>query len=149
MLEESEKIEKQIKTIAIFYFVFAGLTFLMLLMLPLHYAMMNKITEMDFPRRGGGPNPAEMVDSMMEMMIYMYIGMGVLGLLYAGLTFLTGLFLLQKKNRIFCLVGAGFCCTSFPLGTALGVWTLIVLMDEKAKALFEKPVDMNEADFLS
>lgn len=149
MSEDTEKIEKQIKTIAILYFVFAGFTFLMLLMLPLHYIIMNSFSKMDLPRQGGGPDPAKMIDSMMDMMIYMYIGMGILGVLYAGLTFLTGLFMLQNKNRTFCIIGAGFCCTSFPFGTALGVWTLIILMDKKSISLFEKTAAMNETDFLA
>lgn len=146
---ETDKIENQIKTAAILYFVYAGFSFLMLLMIPLHYTIMNAFSKMEFPGHEGGPNPAEMLDSMRDLMIYMYMAMGVLGVLYAGLTFLTGLFLLQKKYRTFCIVGAGFCCTSFPFGTALGVWTLVMLMDDKAKLLFENSVEMNETDFLT
>ncbi|QDU09773.1 hypothetical protein [Gimesia aquarii] len=149
MSEEIEKIEKQLKTIAILYFVFAGFTFLMLLFLPLHYKMMSLVSTMEFPVREGEPDPAKMFAPMMDVMIYMYLVIGILGIIFAGVTLFTGLFLFQKKNRLFCIIGAAISCLSFPLGTALGIWTLLILFDNKTKPLFEGSADLNEADFLS
>lgn len=100
MSEEIEKIEKQLKTIAILYFVFAGFTFLMLLFLPLHYKMMSLVSTTEFPVPEGEPNPAKMFAPMMDVMIYMYLAMGILGIIFAGVTLFTGLFLFQKKSSI-------------------------------------------------
>jgi hypothetical protein len=44
---------------------------------------------------------------------------------------------LKKHTRyILIMVMAGFTCLSFPLGTALGVWTFMVLGRPSVKALF-------------
>jgi len=145
----TEKIEKQIKTISILYFVFSGFSFLMLMFLLLHYTIMSKFSTMEFPVREGEPDPTKMMAPMLDMMIYFYVAMGVLGVLFAIATFLTGLFMLQKKKRTLCIIGAAIGCLSVPLGTALGIWALLILFDKKTKPLFERPSELNEADFLS
>ena len=109
---ENDQLEKQLKTIAILYFVFAGFSFLMLL--PLHYMMFRRFSTMEFPVLEGQPDPMKMMTPMMDVMIYFYIAMGVLGVLFAVATFFTGLFVLQKKNRTFCVVGAAISCISAP-----------------------------------
>ena len=86
----TEKIEKQIKTIAVLYFAFAGFSFLMLMLLPLHYMMFRRFSTMGFPVPEGQPDPMEMMAPMMDVMIYFYIVMGVLGVLFVISTFLTG-----------------------------------------------------------
>jgi hypothetical protein len=49
---------------------------------------------------------------------------------------LAGWFLLKKKHHMFCVVMGGVACTFTPLGTALGVFTIIMLMKPTVKALF-------------
>jgi len=49
---------------------------------------------------------------------------------------LTGYFLSVRKNYLFCLVMAGIETTFAPFGTALGVFTIILLMRPSVKALF-------------
>jgi hypothetical protein len=44
----------------------------------------------------------------------------------------------QRKSWTFCLVIACLVCTSFPLGTALGVFTILVLVRPTVKAAFGK-----------
>jgi hypothetical protein len=63
----------------------------------------------------------------------------VLGLGFAACLFFAGRFLSQRKHRLFCLVIAGINCLFFPYGTALGVFTFIVLMRPSAQALFSAP----------
>jgi len=44
---------------------------------------------------------------------------------------------LRKRTRYtLVLVMSGFTCLSFPLGTGLGIWTIMVLMRPGVKALF-------------
>jgi hypothetical protein len=54
----------------------------------------------------------------------------------AGLTIWTGYNLSQRKHYTFCLVVAAISCLSFPFGTALGVFTIIVLLRPTVKQLF-------------
>ena len=50
----------------------------------------------------------------------------------------TGRFLTARKYYMFCLVVAGIECLFMPLGTILGVFTLVVLLRESVKPLFGK-----------
>ena len=45
----------------------------------------------------------------------------------------------RRKHYTFCLVAAGFACLFMPMGTALGVFTFIVLSRPGVKALFGQP----------
>ena len=47
-----------------------------------------------------------------------------------------GIKLRKIQSRTFCLIIAGLECISFPLGTLLGVFTLITLNRESVKTLF-------------
>jgi hypothetical protein len=49
---------------------------------------------------------------------------------------LTGFFLLRRKGYLFCLVIAGIQCAFTPLGTILGVFTIVVLVRPSVKAAF-------------
>ena len=53
------------------------------------------------------------------------------------LLIVAGRFLKRRKRREFCLIIAGISCLFMPVGTALGVFTIIVLSRPTAKALFE------------
>jgi hypothetical protein len=48
-----------------------------------------------------------------------------------------GYFLSLRKYYTFCLVMAGIECLFMPVGTVLGVFTIIVLMRPTVKAMFE------------
>ena len=54
----------------------------------------------------------------------------------AGFIFAAGRRLKRRVSRTFCLVVAGLECIMMPFGTALGVFTIIVLMKESVKELF-------------
>ena len=54
----------------------------------------------------------------------------------AALSFLTGRFLSKRQHRTFCVVISALNCMSLPFGTALGVFTLVVLQRPSVKALF-------------
>lgn len=59
-----------------------------------------------------------------------------IGWIFAAFVFAAGRFLAQRKHYLFCLVTAGVECIFMPLGTALGVFTIIVLTREPVKQLF-------------
>jgi len=70
----------------------------------------------------------------------MFAGMGVIFLLtfeaLAVLSFLTGRYLSKRQHPTFCIVISAINCMYMPLGTALGVFTILVLQRPSVKALF-------------
>ncbi|PHS04104.1 MAG: hypothetical protein COA78_17030 [Blastopirellula sp.] len=127
----------KLKTLSILYFVFAGLSLLMLLFLVLHYFAFSSMMNMDLPVQKGQPAPRQMLDQVMGPMKYMYLLMGFVGSLFTVSCLTTGFCFLSKKRHTLAIVGAGISCLSIPLGTALGVWALLVLLDENVKAEFK------------
>jgi hypothetical protein len=61
----------------------------------------------------------------------------VISLAMAVGSFLTARWLSARKNKTFCMVIAGFSCLNIPLGTALGVFTFIVLSRPSVSGLFD------------
>ena len=70
-----------------------------------------------------------------------FVIVGFIMLLVAALAVLTiwaGRSLAQKKHYTFCFVMAAILCVvSIPLGTALGVFTMVVLLRPSVKQLFK------------
>lgn len=67
------------------------------------------------------------------------------GWVLAGCLAISGYFLSKKVNFLFCLVMAGISCMFAPIGTVLGVFTIIVLMRPSVKKLFNYEVSNNNA----
>lgn len=146
---ETEKIEKQLKVVGVLYMTLSTLCLLGLLFIPFHYMMMQSVMNIDFPNPGEGPDPREMFTKMQTPIFVMYGFMGVMMLLFGGVTLTTGINLFRKTHRTFCIVGSAFICIWVPFGTALGIWSLILLFDNKALPLFETDKLLDESDFLS
>lgn len=146
---EAEKIEKQLKVVGVLFMALSTLCFLGLLFIPIHYMMMQSVMNIDFPHQGGAPDPREMFTKMQTPIFVMYGIMGVMMLIFGGVTLTTGINLYRKTHRTFCIVGSAFICIWVPFGTALGIWSLILLFDNKALPLFEEQTQLNDSDFLS
>lgn len=67
------------------------------------------------------------------------------GWTFAGCILATGRFLARRKHYWFCVVIAGIECLMMPFGTALGVFTIIVLMKDSVKARFFPPASESSA----
>lgn len=63
----------------------------------------------------------------------------LLGTAMAVCLFLAGRYLSEPSHYTFCLVTAGVACTFMPLGTVLGVFSLLVLLRPSVRARFEGP----------
>lgn len=63
----------------------------------------------------------------------MIVAMGILNIM-------AGKYLTSKKNRMFCLIIAGLACLNAPLGTILGIFTIIEIEKPEIKRLFENNV---------
>ena len=53
-------------------------------------------------------------------------------------TFLNGRYLAQRRHYVFCFVVSCLQCLQMPLGTALGVCTILVLLRESVKQQFRE-----------
>lgn len=61
----------------------------------------------------------------------------VIGWTVGLLTILSGRWIKQRRRRLFSMILAGVNCMWVPLGTVLGVTTLMVLLRESVRALYE------------
>lgn len=64
------------------------------------------------------------------------LGMIITSWIVAALVVLAGKSLKQRKRHTFCMIVAGIECLFMPLGTVLGVFSLVVLTRPSVKALF-------------
>jgi predicted small integral membrane protein len=123
--------DSKAKTIGVLYLALAGFSLMSVLAIPMQYAMMNSMLEADMPIPKGQPDPREMMGQMMDVMKYVYVAIGVLSALFSVVCLVTGICMYRRKCRTVCIIGAGLSCLAVPLGTALGIWTLLFLFDEK------------------
>ena len=63
----------------------------------------------------------------------------VVGWTFAALLAWSGRCLSRRRCYTFCVVMAGVVCVFVPVGTVLGVFTIIVLVRPSVKTLFENP----------
>jgi hypothetical protein len=121
--------------LAIFHFVGAGLALVGILFLLAHFALMHTI--FDNPKlwenQRQGPPPAE----FFAVFKWFYLVMGVWFLVSGILNVISGCCLRARKHRTFSLVVAGINCVHLPLGTVLGVFTIIVLIRDSVRELYE------------
>ncbi|MDX9750016.1 MAG: hypothetical protein RBT71_02930 [Flavobacteriales bacterium] len=61
------------------------------------------------------------------------VAFAALLLVWGVLVVLSGRWIAQGRHRTGSMVIAALCCISFPFGTALGVFTIIVLSDSEVK----------------
>ncbi len=73
---------------------------------------------------------------------YLFIGFGmvavIIGWALAICTILSGRYMAKRQKRTFSFVVGAISCTFVPIGTVLGVFTLIVLSRESVQRLYEK-----------
>ena len=123
--------------LAIFHFVGAGLALLGIAFLVAHYAFMHAMfTNPDIWKNQKQPMPMP-PEQIFEMMKWIYL-VGAVWFVTSGvLNVISGLCLRARNGRTFSLVVAGINCLHIPLGTVLGVFTIIVLIRDSVRELYE------------
>jgi hypothetical protein len=118
---------EHLKMLSIFHYVLAGFAFAGLLFLCLHFLIVTAVFTspgiFNSPKNHSGPPVAFLLPFFMVFYLVfggMLVTAGVLNLLSAN-------FLRQRTHRTFSLVVAGLNCMQIPFGTALGVFTIMVL----------------------
>jgi len=125
--------------LSIFYFVMAGFALMGILFFVGYYEFMNYMfTNPDmWKNQKGGPPPAEFFD-MFAVFKCVFVAFQSLYAVIGGLNLMAGLFLRQRKHRTFTLVVAAINCLQIPLGTVLGVFTIIVLIRQSVVELYKE-----------
>ena len=127
--------EQHLKLLAVFHFVVAGLLFAGLGFLVVHFMIMNMVfTNPDVWKNSPNPPPPQ----LFAIFGYIYAFAGVLLIAATIANLLSGLYLLARKNRMFSLAVAALNCIQIPLGTVLGVLTILVLVRDSVRELYER-----------
>jgi len=131
------KDEEHLGLLRIFHYVLAGMSALIALFPIFHMLMGLAMVSGLIPIEEGGDSPV--------FIGWVLIGVSAfimsLGMTYAGVIALGGRYIGRRKHYTFCMVAAGFACMMMPFGTVLGVLTIIVLMRESVKEMFDGPAE--------
>lgn len=125
--------QEHLRLLSIFHYVVGGLIGLAACLPLIHVAMGLAMLggAMPFPGHQGPP----------PLFGWLVLAMGsffvLLGWAMAIAILVAGRFLAQRVHYLYCLVIAAIECLFMPLGTILGVFTIVVLMRPSVKAMFE------------
>jgi hypothetical protein len=130
--------KEHLQLLAIFHYVVAGLAALFSFF-PLLYTTVGVIFV--FAARHGAAKPGEELPPEFLGWIFAVIGLVlfVIGIVMAILILITGRSLALRKHYSFALVMACIECLFVPIGTILGVFTIVVLSRESVRELFSAP----------
>jgi hypothetical protein len=89
---------------------------------------------------GFGPDTRQVFPARMFGMFFFAIGSGfvLFGWTLGALNFYAARCIKRREKYTLCLIVAALDCMQMPLGTALGVFTLIVLLRDSVKQMFER-----------
>jgi hypothetical protein len=126
---------EHLRLLSIFHYVTAGLGAFGMCFIGVHYSMMSSFllhaSHADKSGKGGPPP-----EIFMDVFKWFYLLFGVAALIGTVLNVLAAGFLARRRNRTFCLITAGLNCLHMPIGTLLGVFTIIVLNRDSVRAKF-------------
>ena len=121
---------KHLDLLAVFHYIGGGLTALFACFPLIHVAL----GTMMMSGKLNGTEPAARAVGLIFVIIgsvFVLCGWGL-----AAAIAIAGRKLQTRKSRTYCLVVGALECMLMPLGTVLGVFTLIILMKDSVKALF-------------
>jgi hypothetical protein len=126
--------QEHLGLLAVFHYVVAGLAFAFASIFIVHVALGAFFLHAPQKLAGGsGELPP-------EFMGWIFIATGgsvvLAGWTYAAAMLAAGRSLARRRRYTFCLVMAGVSCLFAPVGTVLGVFSLLVLMRPSVKTLF-------------
>ena len=130
------KDREHLRILVICHYVMAGLTLPGIGFLALHYSIMNHVMgNSKMWEKMKDPPPFDPVE-FFGYFKWFYLAMGLMLLTSGVLTLMAGRSLQKRKRRVFTIVIAALNCLHFPLGTLLGIFTLIVLSRESVERLY-------------
>jgi hypothetical protein len=125
-----------LRLLSIFHYIGAGLAVLGLGFLAMHYFFLHAF--LDYPglwknQKGAVPPPRELI----ALFGWFYVAFGAWLAVSGVINLLSGAFLGRRKCRTFSLAVAVINCIHIPLGTVLGVFTIIVLLRPSVREAYE------------
>lgn len=127
---------EHLRMLAICHYVVSGLSVLVIGFLLLHYTIMKMVFAnpkmWDNAKEPPPFNPAE----FMHLFQWFYLFAGIMIVIFAILTLLSGRFIHRRVNRNFSIVIGGMNCLHFPFGTLLGIFTLIILTKDSVMRMY-------------
>lgn len=134
MNPDTEKNAEHLRLLSIFHYVYAGITALFSCF-PLIYVGMG-VAIFTGAFKDSGDSPPGFVGGLFALF-------GLVGFVFvlamAGLAAYAGKCLSERKRYTYCIVVAAISCLSVPFGTALGVFTIVVLQRPGVRAMFGTP----------
>jgi len=125
---------QHLRTLSIFHYVLSGITFFFGCIPIIHIVLGILVLKGLFP-------PAKEEPEFPAVFGLMFVVFGSLGVLLcwtqAVLLIVAGRFLARTRHWLFCLVIASLTCIQIPLGTVLGIFTIVVLSRDSVRALFD------------
>lgn len=126
-----------LKLLMVFHYVLAGLSLLGLGFLFLHYTFMDLL--MNNPEMWEESDQRPPPEAFFDLFQYFYLLMGLMMVTVALANALSARFIQTRRHRIFSMVVAGLDCLLFPFGTALGIFTFIVLLRDSVESTYAAP----------
>jgi len=126
--------ENYLNLLSIFHYVVGGIAALFALFPVIHVILGLAFVFAADEFEGSGPPPPAFIGWIFVVVAGVAIAFG---LTISAFILTSGRFLAKRRHYMFCLVMGGVECIFMPLGTVLGAFTIIVLMRESVKKLFE------------
>ena len=124
---------EHLQLLSVFHYVIGGITALFSLF-PIFHLIFGLVMVLAPGKiEGNGGAPPAFIGWFFVIVAGAFIAVGWM---IAAAIIATGRFLAKRKHHLFCLIVAGFECLLMPIGTVLGVFTIIVLMRESVKQSF-------------
>ncbi|MBI2518565.1 MAG: hypothetical protein HYV95_16945 [Opitutae bacterium] len=135
LLRDQRKVDAEhLKLLGVFHYVLGGLSVVGLGFLCMHWAFMHAIMgdPATWQNSKGGPPPPQ----MLAVFQWFYLFFGTVIVLHGVMNTLSGWLIFRRRGRMFSLIVAGLDCLMFPFGTALGVFTFIVLLRDSVQEVY-------------
>lgn len=131
--------ESHLNLLVVFHFIFAFFSLLGLGILIFQFTVMSALAST--PQIANDPQVPK--GALVGIMGGIFIFLGFMVLVFLAMNTASAFFLQARKNRMFSMVTAGLNCLSFPLGTALGVFTFIVLTRDSVRQKYGEFPSLN------
>jgi len=126
--------EEHLRLLSIFHYVVSGLAGLFACFPIIHLILGLAFICASHHVRGNGEPPPAFIGWIFVIFAAVFI---TLGWTFAPFVLTAGRCLARRKHYMFCLIMAGVECLFMPFGTVLGAFTIITLVREPVKQLFE------------
>ena len=123
-----EKTRDHLKLLGLFYILLGLMALPALAVVSLHGPILDYVLE-------NTPDP-ELAESIQSLFNTFIAGIILLIVVHVVASIYIGICYRKQKHHTLCLIAAVLCCFSFPLGTILGVFSIVVLLKPEAKDLF-------------